>query len=79
MLWERPQFASGCNHVYRAGRSSSHLRVFKPIGIDPQLGARKPLPGQYQEIGHLADFGDARRMDVVDASSSCRETSLLSF
>ena len=53
-----------------AGRTSSHLRVFKPqSGLIQSCASESRCRAQLEQLGHLADLGNARRMDVVDAGA----------
>ena len=69
-LRQRPQLAGRRDHVDERG---PHLFPFaglqSAIRIDPDLGVGEPLPRELEQAGHLADLGDARRMDVVDAGA----------
>ena len=51
-----------------AGRTSSHLRVFRPqSGLTQIWASASRCSRELEQAGHLFDVGHARRVDVVDA------------
>src|SRR6187549_857815 len=69
-LRRRPQLPRCCNHVDESGTYLFPLAGLQSaIRIDPDLRVGKPRSRQPEQAGHLADLGDARRMDVVDAGA----------